>query len=85
MTRFTKHALEKFEILKKHGFYVSKRAVIQAVELPDSLDYSRYPLKIAQTDFDKRRVLRVVYKEMGRIKLVITFYPGRKTQYEKKR
>lgn len=84
MVRFTKHALEKFEILKKRGFYVSKRAVIQAVERPDSLDYSRYPLKIAQTDFDKMRVLRVVYKEMGGTKLVITFYPGRKTQYEKK-
>jgi len=41
------------------------------------------PLLIAQVGWDKRRVLRVVYKVEGGTKIVITFYPGMKSQYEK--
>lgn len=83
MIHFTKHALEKFIILRRHGIVISKSAVIRAVADPETIDYSRMPLKIAQRGFDKMRVLRVVYKEIGDDKLVITFYPGRKTQYGK--
>lgn len=62
---------------------ISKSAVIRAIADPEAMDYSRTPLKIAQRSFDKTRVLRVVYKEMGDDKLVITFYPGKKRQYGK--
>jgi len=81
--RFTTHALRKFAVLKRHGFSVSQREVIRAVERPDRIDHSRLPLLIAQVHFDKRRVLRVVYKVKGTTAIVITFYPGRKSQYEK--
>ena len=81
--RFTTHALRKFAILRRHGFSVAKRQVVQAVEKPNRVDYSRFPLLIAQTGFDKRRVLRVVYKVEGDTKVVITFYPGKRSQYEK--
>lgn len=84
MIRFTKHALEKFEILRHHGFLVSKNAVVKAVRNPDLIDHSRAPLKIAQRRFDKDHVLRIVYKEDGDMRIIITFYPGRKIQYEKK-
>ena len=60
--RFTKHADEKFEVLKRHGVNVSKKQVIDTVENPSQVDsISRSPLHIAQSDFDARRVLRVVY------------------------
>ena len=63
MIHFTKHALEKFTILWRHGVVIPKSAVIRAVTAPEIIDYSRMPLKIAQWSFDKTRVLRVVYKE----------------------
>lgn len=84
MIYFTKHALDKFEILKKHDFIVSKQQVLEAITNPDKIDHSRLPLLIAQGKFDRNHVLRVVFKqEKDKIK-VITFYPGRSKQYEKK-
>lgn len=81
--RFTAHALRKFSVLRQHGFLVSKGQVVKAVEEPNRMDYSRLPLLIAQVGFDKRRVLRVVYRIEQSTKVIITFYPGRKSQYEK--
>jgi len=86
MIHFTKHAVEKFAILKKHDFFVSEKDVTRVVTEPDAINYRlRHPLIIAQKSFDKNHVLRVIYKkeEYG-IKIIITFYPGRKNQYEKK-
>lgn len=49
----------------------------------EKIDYSRSPLLIAQRKFDKTHILRVVYKQEGDLIKIITFYPGRSTQYEK--
>ena len=81
--RFTTHALQKFTVLRRHGLRVSKRQVVQAVEKPDRVDYSRLPLLVAQIGWDKRRVLRVVYKIKESTIVVVTFYPGKRSQYEK--
>ena len=82
--RFTKHAREKFAVLRRHGVVVSRGQVKETVLQPDHIDFiSRSPLIIAQSEFDKRRVLRVVYKVENGIISIITFYPGRKSQYEK--
>lgn len=81
--RFTKHALEKFSVLKAYGVLVSRAQVIHVIRNPDFVDYRRLPLYIAQGGFDKRRVLRVVYKAKGATIVVITFYLGLKSQYEK--
>ena len=83
MIHFTKHAREKFTILKQHGCLIPRTAVIQTVIDPDLIDHSRHPLKIAQRGFDKTRVLRVVYKEFGSDIKIITFYPGRSKKYGK--
>lgn len=83
MIHFTKHAIEKFAILRRYGVIIPKSAVIKTITEPEIIDHSRLPLKIAQRSFDKSHVLRVVYKEQGATKIVITFYPGRKMQYEK--
>lgn len=81
MIIFTKHAKEKFAVLKHHGVKISRQQVLKAVDKPNSTDYSRLPLLIAQRKIDKTHVLRVVYKkESGTIK-IITFYPGRTKQY----
>ena len=81
--RFTKHALKKFLTLRAYGVVVSRTQVVGVVQSPDLIDYRRLPLYIAQGDFDKRRVLRVVYRKKGATLVVITFYPGLKSHYEK--
>jgi len=81
MIIFTKHAKEKFVILRKHGCFVSEKQVLKTVTEPNLIDHSRLPLLIAQSEFDKNRVLRVVYKVDGDAIKIITFYPGRKKQY----
>jgi len=71
---FTKHAEEKFRVLKRHGVNVSRAKVIETVSHPLHVDsVSRSPLHIAQSDFDARRVLRVVYKVEHGTMLIITF------------
>lgn len=82
--RFTKHAEEKFGILEKHQFFVSRKRVLSIVESPDAIDRSRYPLTIAQGAIDADHVLRIVYRREAGVIVIITFYPGRKTHYEKK-
>ncbi len=82
-TIFTKHAVDKFETLRRHKFIVTREQVLETVENPDIIDYSRLPLLIAQRPFDRSHILRVVYKQEGGIIRIITFYPGRKLQYEK--
>lgn len=83
MIIFTKHAKDKFEILKRHKFLITENQVLKTIESPDLIDKSRPSLLIAQLKIDKSHVLRVVYKqEFGVIK-IITFYPGRIKQYEK--
>ena len=83
MIIFTKHADNKFAIFKRHKFLISKNQVIKTIEFPDLIDRSRLPLLIAQRKIDKNRVLRVVYKQEFSVIKVITFYPGRRKQYEK--
>jgi len=80
---FTKHAREKFLLLKRHKVLVSREQVLETVRNPERLDYSRLPLLIAQRGFDKTRVLRVVYQMEKNDILIITFYPGKRSQYEK--
>lgn len=50
---FTKHALEKFNILRRHGFLIRKKDIIEAVNNPGLIDYSRLSLKIAQRALTK--------------------------------
>jgi len=75
---FTKHAKEKFQILKEQGFIVKLKQVLDTLKNPDLIDHSRLPLLIAQKSIDQEHVLRVVFKKENNIIKVITFYPARK-------
>ena len=82
--RFTKHALEKFTVLQKHGVFITKQKVLDTVTNPELVDtQSRAPLIVSQSTLDQTRVLRVVYRQEVEIIVIITFYPGRKSQYAK--
>ena len=81
--RFTKHAQDKFILLERHGVLVTEAQVLTVLQNPDMLDSeSRAPLIVAQGPFDERRVLRVVYRVEYATMVVVTFYPGRRSQYE---
>lgn len=83
MIIFTKHAKDKFEILKRHKFLISETEILETISKPDLIDKSRPPLFIAQRTIDKEHVLRVVYKIEREFIKIITFYPGRRKDYEK--
>ncbi len=85
MIIFTRHARNKFEILKRHKFLVPEKQIFKTIEEPDLIDKSRLPILIAQRKIDKTYVLRVVYKKENGIIKVITFYPGGRKQYEKQK
>jgi len=83
MIVYTKHAEEKFRILKEQGFIVKKKMVEKVINSPDALDYSQSPLLIAQKSIDEKHILKVVFKKENGIIKIITFYPMRKKKLKK--
>jgi hypothetical protein len=79
--RFTRHAREKFAILARHNFVVSEAQVIETLNSPDRVETDRDP-PVAQKGLDAEHVLRVAFRVEGGDQVVITFYPGRRRQYE---
>ena len=79
--RFTQHALEKLELLRKWGFTVDPESVIgDMADLHEST--SGYGGRfVARLQLDEEHILRVVYEENGEI-VVITMYPARQDRYE---
>lgn len=80
---FTKHALiDKFAEFKSHNFDLTQNDVIAAIKNPENIDKeSDSPKIIASKTFDRKHILRVVYKIENDIIKVITFYPAEKGRY----
>jgi len=78
--KFTKHASEKIEVLKKYGFKISKNHVITSIRNPLRLE-RRDGQFLAMKVIDDKYALRVVYEERKGIILIITFYPVRRERY----
>ncbi len=76
------HAEEKFEILRRHGFVVSKRQVRETLQKPEKIEEGFRGRKIAQRKISEKHVLRVIYVEGPKEIGVVTFYPGRRRRYE---
>ena len=86
MTRvtYTRHAEEKFELLKRHGFEVTRKRVEETLTSPDMVISQAKGRMNTQKRISERHVLRVIYRQEGEDLLVITFYPGRRERYETK-
>lgn len=80
MIKFARHALEKFKVLEKYGFKISKDHVIAAVRNPLRLERKDEQF-LAMKIMDDSYALRVVYEERKGIILVITFYPVRRDRH----
>lgn len=83
MVIYTKHAEEKFRILKEQGFVVQKRIIEETVKSPELIDCSQSSLLIVQKSIDEKHILKVVFKKENGIIKIITFYPMRKRRLKK--
>ena len=78
--RFTRHAVEKFELLKHYGFEVNKKEVVGTILHPQRAD-ERGSQFFATGIVDAKHALRVVYEKRKDYLVVITFYPVRRKRY----
>jgi hypothetical protein len=80
--RYTKHASEKFAILARHGFKVSREQVEKAVLSPDRVMAQPAERWLAEGIVSETHLLRVIYRDEGPTRIIITFYPARRARYE---
>ena len=80
---FSKHAIEKLDILRKHGLNLKSDIIEKVIKDADHIEHGYKDRLIAQKELDLIHVLRVVFEETESNIKVITFYPGRKDRYEK--
>jgi len=74
--------LDKIPLLKKRGFTITQRQVIDVIKNPDHIDkQSDAPKVIASKAFDDAHILRVVYKVEDDIIKAITTYLAEKGRY----
>ena len=78
--KFTKYAVEKFEVVKRYGFEISRNQVIEAVLDPERLD-KRGNQFFAIRLIDSKHGLMVVYEKRKGYLVVVTFYPVRRERY----
>jgi hypothetical protein len=78
--RFTKHAREKFEVVKHYGFEIHEKEVAKTIQDPARVD-QKGTQYFAIKAIDAKYALRVVYEERKDYLLVITFYPVRRKRY----
>jgi len=78
--KFTRHAVEKFEVLKGYGFEVGERQVVDVVLNPARLE-RRGGQFFAVKLLDSKYALRVVYERRKGFLVVVTFYPVRRERY----
>lgn len=80
--RFIPHALRKFKLFEKYGFFITKERVTEILENPERIITGKKSRKIAQGRINDNHVLRIVFEEKEGIIEVITFYPARRERYE---
>lgn len=79
--KFTKHALDKFDLLKQYGFVISKGQVIDTVFNPERAGTKDGQFLVTKTASDKHAI-RVVYELIKGFLVIITFYPVRRERYD---
>ena len=60
--RFTRHARDKFEFVKRYGFEIDEEKVIEAIKNPTRLD-QKHAQYFAMRIIDAKYALRVVYEK----------------------
>ena len=80
---YTKHALDKFAILKRLGWNITKAKIRETIKSPKWRGTSRYGQETAMSLVDENHIIRVVFdREDDIIIKVITFHIARRGTYE---
>ncbi len=79
---FTKHAEEKFIVMKRLGWTLTKAQIKETISSSQWRGSSRFGQKTAMTLVDKNHILRVIMNQEGDIITVVTFHIARRGKYE---
>ena len=80
---YTKHALEKFVVLKRLGWNITKAKIRETIKSPKWKGTSRFGQETAMSLVDEKHIIRVVFdREDDIIIKVITFHIARRGTYE---
>ena len=80
--RFTSYARAKFIFLREHGFSLTEDDVRRTVLEPETISRTRGNRWVAQRTLSERHLLRAIYEESAHERVVVTFYPARRSRYE---
>ena len=69
-------------MLKKHGFEINEKQIIDIIEKPDVRRKGKKDRFIVQSNVDDTHVMRVICEINSDNVKVITFYPARRERYE---
>jgi hypothetical protein len=78
--RFTKHAREKFKVLKYYGFEINEKEAVRTIRDPERID-QKDTQYFAIKAINSKYALKVVYEERKDYLMVIAFYPVRRKRY----
>lgn len=79
--RFTKHARDKFDFLRKYGFDVSEAFVKEVIATPNHVERRGNQL-LALKPFNREYALRVVYETVNDNIVVVTIYPVKRERFD---
>ncbi len=80
--RFTAYARAKFAFLRRHEFSIAEDDVRRAILHPERVTRGHTGRWVAQRAVDAEHLIRVIYEESPHERIVITFYPARRSRYE---
>lgn len=79
---YTVHALEKFKVLRRIGWRISRDRIRRTIKKPRWAGTSKHGQFTALSLLDGKHILRVIYDKEGDIIKIITFHPARRGKYE---
>ena len=79
---FTKHALEKFVVLKRLGWNITRVKIKQTIKKPKWEGTSRFGQETVMSLADDKHILRVIINRADGIITVVTFHIARRGTYE---
>ena len=75
---FTKHAEEKFTILKARGWRLTKKQITQIISSPQWKGNTVYNQKTALGSVDEQHIIRIVFSQERDTIKIITFHITKK-------
>jgi len=79
----TNHARDKVKALAAHGITITETFIVGAFKRKYKPMPAYKSCLAIETDYDEKRVIRVVFEETADAITVITLYPARKGRYGK--